>query len=100
MPGMSHGFLQFQTVLPEGRQAVKVLTGYIQESFHDADLLFDHDSSNGTFNDSTTTIDGSTSRKVTSLVLGSLMNEIEEKGVLMRRRDSLASKLGFSDSAF
>ena len=97
---MSHGFLQFQTVLPEGKQAVKVLTGYIQESFHDADLLFDHDSSNGTFNDSTTTIDGSTSRKVTSLVLGSLMNEIEEKGVLMRRRDSLASKLGFSDSAF
>ena len=86
---MSHGFLQFQTVLPEGRQAVKVLTQYIRESFHD-EVLVDNNKN------SSISISGSDTR-VTSIVLGSMMNEIEERGVLMRRRDSLASKLGFSE---
>lgn len=91
---MSHGFLQFQTVLPEGRQAVKVINRWIQEAFQSRTVQVHSSGSSASNTGGDIDVDG----RVTSIVLGSLMNEmheIEESGVLMRRRDSLASKLGF-----
>lgn len=85
LPGMSHGFLQFQTVFPEGKKAVKVIGQWINQAFREAGRV-DIGASGG---------DLGMDDRVTSLVLGGLMNEIEENGVLMRRRNSLASKLNF-----
>ena len=90
---MSHGFLQFQTVLPEGKQAVKVITKWIHQAFESSHVHLAHPpSAPGIKGEERGVVDDG---RVTSLVLGTLMTEIGESGVLMRRRDSLASKLGF-----
>lgn len=38
LPGISHGFLQMTTFLPEGRQAVKLLSKWILEGFKEGSV--------------------------------------------------------------
>jgi hypothetical protein len=74
LPGMSHGFLQMITFLPEGRQASNFLAEWIKEGFLEK---------TGGADD------------VTFEILNEMV-EVETGSVLLRRRDSMASRIGFS----
>ncbi|KAJ3350641.1 hypothetical protein HDU91_006220 [Kappamyces sp. JEL0680] len=72
LPGMSHGFLQMMTVLPEGKQAVKLIGEWLLEGLSE---LVDQD------------------EDITHQVLGHMMESVDEAAVLIRRRNSMASRL-------
>ncbi|KAJ2999234.1 hypothetical protein HDV02_003328 [Globomyces sp. JEL0801] len=74
LPGMSHGIFQMIHFLPEAKQAVSLLTGWIGE-------LLKEDTHDET-------------SEITSIMI-SEMQEISENSLLLRRRASMASRLGF-----
>ncbi|KAJ3271564.1 hypothetical protein HDV01_006526 [Terramyces sp. JEL0728] len=74
LPGMSHAIFQMTSFLPEAKQAVRLTTDWIT----------------GMFNE----IPSEENPEITSMII-SEMNEICEKSVFLRRRNSMASRIGF-----
>lgn len=75
LPGMSHGFLQMCAFLPEALQAVRLTTDWYIKMFAEE-----------TKDDSL---------ELTSLMLSEL-NTVDENAVMIRRRASLASRIGMT----
>ncbi len=75
LPGMSHGFMQMTAFLPEASQVTNCCSDWIMEMFQEAVV----DESN----------------ELTSMMLTE-MQEISETSVLLRRRASMASRIGLS----
>ena len=74
LPGMSHGFLQMMTFLPEGKQAVTLISEWVIEGFKEV-------------------VSQDMDEEVTHQVLGGMIELVDEMSLLKRRRNSMASRL-------